>query len=246
MASIPRSILPLLQFYRSAPQPCPYIAGQIEQKLFTQLPEDAAIGKMANSTLSRAGFRRSHSIVYRPFCPNCQACVPVRVPVQQFHPSRTQRRLQKALAELCWQAEAPIFSTEHFALFQSYEKARHSDSDMANMQAHDFRNMLEEGSANTQLFTLRDSNGQLLGSIMTDVLDDGFSAVYSYFATTTPHDGLGTGLILSLIAEAQRRDLPYVYLGYWIKESVKMAYKGNFRPFERLGPHGWAPATDEK
>ena len=124
-------------------------------------------------------------------------------------------------------------------LFAAYQTARHPDSEMARMSRIEFSNMLREGEADTHIYQLRKPDGELIGSIITDHVNDGFSAVYSFFAPNEPRRSLGAQLILSLIKEAQRRNLSYVYLGYWISASLKMAYKARFRPLQALGPQGW-------
>ncbi|CAO3400707.1 MULTISPECIES: arginyltransferase [Azospirillum] len=231
---------PLQQFFRSGPMPCPYLPGRVERKLFTRL-----IGPYAtevNSTLSRAGFRRSHDIVYRPVCPNCQACVPVRVPVADFVPTRSQRRVLK-LNEGVTLSERPAYATsEQYRLFSLYQNSRHGDSDMARMAMGDFAAMVDEGRADTNLLEARDERGQLVGCMLTDRLSDGYSAVYSFYDAAQDRRSLGTFLILGLIERARLAGMPYVYLGYWIAHSRKMAYKAKFHPLECLGEDGWRRA----
>ncbi|MBP2294437.1 arginyltransferase [Azospirillum rugosum] len=228
---------PLQQFFRSGPMPCPYLPGRVERKLFTRLlgPYSAEV----NSTLSRAGFRRSHDIVYRPVCPNCQACVPVRIPVATFEASRSQKRVARINQDLRLN-EAPAVATgEQYRLFATYQNSRHGESDMARMAMADFAAMIDEGRADTSLFEARDAHGRLVGCMLTDRLTDGFSAVYSFYDARQDRRSLGTHMILSLIERAQAEGLPYVYLGYWIEQSRKMAYKAKFRPLEALGRDGW-------
>jgi leucyl-tRNA---protein transferase len=233
---------PLQQFFRSGPMPCPYLPGRVERKLFTRL-----IGPYAsevNSTLSRAGFRRSHDIVYRPVCPNCQACTPVRVPVNQFTPSRSQRRVV-ALNQDLTMAERPAYATsEQFRLFSQYQNSRHGESDMARMAMGDFVAMVDEGRADTGLLEARDADGRLVGCMLTDRLADGYSAVYSFYDAAQDRRSLGTHMILGLIERARQASLPYVYLGYYIADSRKMAYKARFHPLEALGATGWRRLTE--
>jgi arginine-tRNA-protein transferase len=228
---------PLQQFFRSGPMPCPYLPGRVERKLFTRL-----IGPYAtevNSTLSRAGFRRSHDIVYRPVCPNCQSCVPVRVPVADFTASRSQRRVIRRNQDVTL-SERPAYATaEQYRLFAAYQNSRHGESDMARMAMGDFVAMVDEGRADTSLLEARDSAGRLVGCMLTDRLSDGFSAVYSFYDARQDARSLGTYMILGLIERAHQTGMPYVYLGYWISQSRKMAYKARFHPLEALGPEGW-------
>lgn len=237
MSIIKPDTLGLQHFFRSGPMPCPYIPGRIERKLFTRLsgPNAAAL----NSMLSRAGFRRSHDIIYRPVCPSCRACLPVRIPAAQFRPGRTMRRIQSINADLAI-VERPARATEEdYGLFLEYQRHRHGDSDMARMSEADFATMVEEGNAGTSLFEFRDAGGTLAGVMLTDRLEDGFSAVYSYFDPREDRRSLGTFMILSLVRQALHEGLPYVYLGYWIEDSRKMAYKQRFQPLEVLTEAGW-------
>jgi leucyl-tRNA---protein transferase len=225
------------QFYRTAALPCPYIPGRIERKLVTELTGRAA--PALYDELSRAGFRRSHNLAYRPACAGCSACVPVRIVAPDFVWSRSLHRVAARLQGLAVGVSNPRADFEQYRVFARYQRSRHDDSEMASMTFGDFRAMIEDSKVATKLVELRGPAGELLGACLVDLLDDGLSAVYSFYE---PEDrrGLGTGLILALIAEAASRSLPYVYLGYWIAESPKMAYKSRFRPLEGLGPNGWA------
>lgn len=217
--------------------PCPYLPGKVERKLFTRLL--GAHSAEVNSTLSRAGFRRSHDIVYRPVCPNCQACVPVRIPVAAFQPSRSQKRVARLNTDLAF-AEAPAAATsEQYRLFSLYQNSRHGESDMARMAMADFAAMIDEGRADTSLFEARDAQGRLIACMLTDRLTDGYSAVYSFYDAREDRRSLGTCMILGLLERARADGLPYVYLGYWIAQSRKMSYKAKFRPLEALGRDGW-------
>lgn len=238
MSVIPTLFRPLQQFFRSGPLPCPYLPGKVERKLFTRLsgPHAAEV----NSTLSRAGFRRSHDIVYRPVCPGCDACVPVRIPVADFTPGRTMRRLQRLNADLVVTGTPALATVEQYRLFTAYQQSRHGDSDMARMSLADYSAMIDEGRAETTIFELHTDARKLLGAILTDRLEDGLSAVYSFFEPGEQRRSLGTYMILALIEQARRENLPYVYLGYWIEASRKMAYKARFYPLEALGREGWA------
>lgn len=237
MSVIPPPSRPLQQFYRSGPMPCPYIPGRVERKLFTRLAGPHA--SEVNSLLSRAGFRRSHDIVYRPVCPNCAACVPVRIPVADFDHTRSMRRILRSNNDLRMSEHAATATLEQYHLFSSYQATRHGDSDMARMTLADYTAMIDEGQADTSLFVARDDAGKLHGVMLTDRLADGFSAVYSFFNPQEDRRSLGTFMILCLIEQARREGLSYVYLGYWIGSSRKMAYKVRFKPLEALGREGW-------
>ena len=242
MSVIKPQTRPLQQFFRSGPMPCPYIEGQIERKLFTRLSGPWAAD--INSTLSRAGFRRSHDIVYRPVCPNCQACDPVRIVVAELVVRRSQRRVARLNSDLTF-TEVPAQATsEQYRLFAAYQAGRHGDSDMARMSMGDFSNMIDEGRANTCLFEARDQRGKLVGCMLVDRLNDGFSAVYSFFDTEQEHRSLGTALVLRLSEQARLENLPYVYLGYWISSSRKMSYKLRFKRLEALTDDGWQSISE--
>ena len=194
--------------------------------------------------LSRAGFRRSHNIAYAPVCPGCQACVPIRVVSEDFAPDRTQRRILRANADLTV-SEMPARATaEQFTLFQRYQKNRHADGDMAAMGYYDYRAMIEDTPISTGLLEFRDAQDRLLGACLTDWLADGLSAVYSFFDTDQDRRSLGTFAVLWLIGRARSLGLPYVYLGYWVPESRKMAYKARFRPSEILMSGAWHRLND--
>jgi len=194
--------------------------------------------------LSRAGFRRSHNIAYAPVCPGCQACVPIRVVSEDFTPDRTQRRILRANADLTV-SEMPARATaEQFTLFQRYQKNRHADGDMAAMGYYDYRAMIEDTPISTGLLEFRDAQDRLLGACLTDWLADGLSAVYSFFDTDEDKRSLGTFAVLWLIGRARSLGLPYVYLGYWVPESRKMAYKARFKPSEILISGAWHRLDD--
>ncbi len=224
-------------FFTTAPLPCPYLPGRLERKIVTELngPDAEAL----HEALSRAGFRRSHSIAYTPACPGCSACIPVRIVVDGFRPDRTMRRIRRSNADLV-ACQVPARATaEHYRLFARYQESRHSGGDMAMMGFYDYRSMVEDSPIDTFIIEYRRRDGSLLGACLTDRMCDGLSAVYSFFDPDLAQLSLGTYMVVWLVEEAVRQSLPYVYLGYWIAESRKMAYKSRFRPLEAFGPNGW-------
>lgn len=229
-------------FYTTAPLPCPYLPGRIERKVVTEVAGPDA--ERLHDQLSRAGFRRSHNIAYAPACPGCHACIPIRIPVASFRPDRTQRRTWRANAALEGLEAPPRATTEQFQLFQRYQRARHGEGDMAAMSFYDYRAMVEDTPIETCLVEFRDGADRLLGACLTDRLGDGLSAVYSFFEPDCRDRSLGTYTILWLVARARRLALPYVYLGYWVAESRKMAYKSRFRPCEILSRGSWHVLTE--
>jgi len=213
------------------------LPGRTERKIVTELAGTEA--ETLHERLSRAGFRRSHNIAYAPVCPGCQACVPIRVVSEDFTPDRTQRRILRANADLSI-SEMPARATaEQFTLFQRYQKTRHADGDMAAMGYYDYRAMIEDTPISTGILEFRDARDRLVGACLTDWLADGLSAVYSFFDTDEDKRSLGTFAVLWLIGRARSLGLPYVYLGYWVPESRKMAYKARFLPQQRLVAGGW-------
>ncbi len=224
---------------------CPYLPGRTERQVFGKLS-----GPMAQANfedLSHAGFRRSHRVAYRPACPGCSACVPVRVLARDFTPGRSLRRIRTANADLEATELRPVATAAQHRVFAHYLWSRHCDSEMAGMSFEDYRAMVEETVVDTRLFEFHEPAGTLVGVMLADWLADGPSAVYSFYDTESARRGLGNFMLLWLIERARRFRLPYVYLGYWIAESPKMSYKARFRPIEALGPQGWRrlPAADD-
>ncbi len=224
-------------FYTTAPLPCPYLPGRTERKVVTEITGPDA--EMLHDRLSRAGFRRSHNIAYAPVCPGCNACVPIRIPVADFSVDRSLRRVLKANADLTGTDMPARATAEQYQLFQRYQTARHSDGDMATMSFYDYRAMVEDTSIETFMVEFRDAEGALAGACLTDRLGDGLSAVYSYFKPELERRSVGTYTILWLIERARTMGLAHVYLGYWVQESRKMAYKIRFQPNEILVGGKW-------
>lgn len=217
--------------------PCPYLPGRFERKLVTELTGAAAQDQY--ELLSRAGFRRSHSIAYRPACTGCNACVPVRIVVAGFQLAGSLARIQRRNRDLALSITMPRATREQYGLFGQYLDHRHGDGEMAGMDFRDYRAMVEDTAVDSRMLELRDSSDTLLAACLSDWSSDGVSAVYSFFAPGEARRSLGTEMILRLIEVARTDKLPYVYLGYWIPNSRKMAYKSRFRPLEAFGPKGW-------
>lgn len=224
-------------FFRTTPQPCPYLPGRTERNIFAEIlgPD----GQRAYDLLVHHGFRRSHRIVYRPDCLGCSACTPVRVVVAEFAPSRSQRRVLSRNNDLVVTEQSARATLEQYQLFGRYLSARHADGEMAAMAYDDFRGMIEDTPVESRLAEFRTPDGALIGTCLFDGLADGVSAVYSFFEPALSPRSLGTFMVLWAIERARRNRLPYAYLGYWISASQKMAYKARFRPLEALGADGW-------
>jgi arginine-tRNA-protein transferase len=233
----PPELVAPLRFYRSAPRPCAYLADRMEQLIFAEL--DAGSASDAYDALTHAGFRRSHNIIYRPACANCAACVPVRIVAHDFLPDRSLRRVRRRNDESTVSLRPPRATAEQFNIFRRYQRSRHNGGDMADMTFAQYSAMIEDTAVDTFVAEIRQPTGGLVGVVLGDRLGDGISAVYSFFDPLLAERSPGTFMILWLIDEAIRINLPYVYLGYWIEESPKMAYKSRFRPIEALGAKGW-------
>jgi len=250
-----RHSLPIApQFYVTAPQPCPYLPGQSERKLFTALSGDSA--RALNDTLSKQGFRRSQNVLYRPACSECAACLSARIRVADFTPSRSQRRTLRRNETLSREATSPWATDEQFSLFRRYLDSRHANGGMADMDVFEFAAMIEETPVRSRVIEYtekplvgagqlaRGSGRSLTAVCLTDVLDDGLSLVYSFYDPDREKDGLGTYMILDHIELARQVGLPYVYLGYWVPGSAKMAYKARFSALEVYRDGEWREVGD--
>ncbi|SFK56816.1 arginyltransferase [Shimia haliotis] len=239
-----RHTLPLTpQFYVTAPQPCPYLDGRMERKLFTALQGDSAAS--LNDALSHQGFRRSQNVLYRPSCTDCSACLSARIDVSKFKPNKSQRRTMRRNLGLQRRATSPWATEEQFDLFRTYLDQRHSDGGMADMDVFEFAAMIEETPIRSRVVEYTDSESRdLVGVSLTDVLEDGLSMVYSFYTPERHQQSLGTYLILDHIEIAREAGLPYVYLGYWVPGSDKMHYKSRFAGLEVYTGDAWQPLGD--
>jgi arginine-tRNA-protein transferase len=201
-----------------------------------------------NDLLTQGGFRRSQSIAYRPACDACRSCISVRVVAGDFRPTRNMRRVLERNTDIIAEMGPALPSSEQYSVFRAYLDSRHRDGGMADMTVLDYAMMVEDSHITTKIVEYRrrtpDSGftgrgGELLAVSLTDVLGDGLSMVYSYFDPDEASRSLGTFAILDHIARAREMRLPYLYLGYWVRGSRKMDYKGRFLPQERLMPSGW-------
>ncbi len=218
-----------LQFYLTAAYPCSYLQGRLAR---SQVATPASlVDTPVFSELARIGFRRSGSYVYRPRCDSCRACVPVRVPVSDFTPNRSQRRCLERNSDLSLGLKPLVFDETHYRLYARYQARRHAGGGMDQDDREQYRNFLLVSRVDSALaeFSL---DGEVVMVGLIDRLMDGLSAVYTFYDPDLPRRSLGVYGVLTQVQLALRMGLPYLYLGYWIAESAKMVYKRNYRPLE--------------
>jgi arginine-tRNA-protein transferase len=229
------------QLFLTAPMPCPYLPGRQERKLFTHLTGRRATA--LHALLSDNGFRRSQNLIYRPACEGCASCQSVRIIANEFAPSARFRRILKRNDDILVEVRPAHATAEQYELFKRYLDARHTGGGMTAMTYVDYEYMVEDTPVQTVLVEYRlasHPDRPLIAVALTDVLPDGLSMVYSFFAPELAQRSLGTLLILDHIRQVRMAGLPYVYLGYWVPESPKMAYKALYRPLDvQRGPLGW-------
>ncbi len=225
-----------LRFYVTTPYPCGYLPDHQARSLIAtpQHLVDAGV----YSDLIRLGFRRSGKYAYRPHCEDCRACVPVRLPVAQFTPSRSQKRAWEQHRHLTVKVREPHDSSEHYALYHAYQQARHAGGGMDGDDAGQYREFLAESNVDTVMVEFFEEETLRMVSVV-DHVRDGLSAVYTFYDCSVRSTAYGTYNILWLTAWCRELNLPYLYLGYWIEASRKMAYKRNFRPLQGLLDGTW-------
>ncbi len=232
------SNLRTLVFFATPPHDCSYLPDREATTMFVD--PRAHIDKKLYSQLTALGFRRSGSHYYRPHCENCNACIPVRLKVDDFEPDRNQKRVLRKNQDLEYSLVPARFNEHYYRLYARYIEERHKDGDMYPPSPEQFSSFLVEGATDSWFLEIR-LNHELIGLAAIDLLDDGLSAIYTIFKPSLEHRSLGTFAILWQIKEAKRRGLPHLYLGYWIRECRKMNYKTRFQPIEALREGQWLP-----
>jgi arginyl-tRNA--protein-N-Asp/Glu arginylyltransferase len=225
-----------LLFFTTPEQKCGYLPDQLSTTLFVD--PKAIISKDDYSALSDLGFRRSGKNFYRPYCDHCQACTPIRVEAESFAPTKSQKRILKKNSQLKSQILPADFHEDHYLLYEKYLHGRHADGDMYPPSRSQYRSFLVDGHSSTQFieFSL---DGHLCAVAVCDQLNDGLSAIYTFFDPDLSSRSIGKYAILWQIEEARKRKLKYLYLGYFIKNCRKMSYKNQYSPFEARINNQW-------
>lgn len=225
-----------LYFYATSPYPCSYLSGQMARSQVAT--PSHVITTPLYGQLVGAGFRRSGLFTYRPLCDHCQACIPVRIDVGAFRPDRSQRRAERRNAGLVTIQRPLAFEEEHYALYRRYQDRRHRGGGMDGDNEDQYAQFLLQSPVDTALVEFREDGILRMVSVI-DLLPDGLSSVYTFFDPDIPAASLGTASILWQISLCRRHGLPYLYLGYWIRESQKMAYKSRFHSLQALVQGQW-------
>ncbi|PCK10165.1 MAG: arginyltransferase [Alteromonadaceae bacterium] len=233
-----------IKLFATRPHPCSYIDSEEATTIFVDPATTIDAG--IYSHLSELGFRRSGSHIYRPQCATCNACIPIRVPTETFKATRSQSRCFKKNRDLHIEQVSSIDCDEYFDLYKRYIEARHSDGDMYPPTRSQFTDFLTTEWQVTRYVIMRTPEGKLLSVAMADVIESGISAIYTFFDPEEDKRSLGVYNVLSQIQWATELNLPYVYLGYWIKQSLKMNYKVNFQPFQVFVNNHWVTISCNK
>lgn len=230
------------QFYASTPEVCGYLPGQQSVSAFANPYMD--MDEETYNELIQLGFRRSGGYLYRPHCPNCNECISMRLPVRRYRLSRNDRRTLKKNKDLTIKTIKGKFFEEHFELYRHYINNRHAGGSMENPSKSDYHRFLICDWADTEFLEFR-QNKKLLAVAVTDVISTGHSAVYTFFDPQERDRSLGHYAILKQLELTVSQELPYLYLGYWIKGCDKMSYKSRYKPAEGFINNMWVDLDQE-
>lgn len=230
-----------LQFYATAEHNCSYIEETKAKTLFIDPKEE--VSNLVYSQLSELGFRRSGTHIYRPHCDNCKACISIRIPTINFKATTSQRRVINKNKDLIMTEKTTFFTQENYALYQQYINTRHIDGDMFPPSEEQFKSFLVDSNQLSSFIEFRLPSGKLIAVACMDTLANSLSAVYTFFDPSQSKRSLGTFAILWQIEEVKRRQLEYLYLGYWVESCQKMKYKTDYRPMELLINGRWVQAN---
>ncbi|MCG8433325.1 MAG: arginyltransferase [Gammaproteobacteria bacterium] len=225
-----------LDLFQTPDHECAYLSGRVARTVFAD--PDVRPDRHVHTVMASYGFRRSGRFIYRPNCPGCRACVPVRIPVERFHMTRSQKRTWRKNQDLQVSTVTAKYKDEYFSLYNHYQAHRHPDGVMEAKDPQTFLDFLTSEWSDTYFYEFR-ADDTLIAVCAADPLDNGLSAVYTFFHPAYEKRSLGTHAILHLIHEARRYDLKWVYLGYWIQECAKMSYKNRFRPLQVFRDGRW-------
>lgn len=241
-------VSPTAKVYLTEPAECPYLDGKTERKACVRLL--SANAQRDHDSLNLYGFRRSENVVYRPACPNCNACKSSRINVNKFEPSRSHKRILRLNYDVRCVVKPSVVNAEQFELFKTYLNSRHNESTMTTMKMNEFSKMIKNNRIRNSIFEYRliseNEKSKLIACSVTDLMHDGLSMVYTFFHPDYRSRSLGTYMILNQITQTKAMGLPHIYLGYWIKESPKMDYKRNFSAFEILDGLKWRALEDHE
>lgn len=230
-----------LKVYTTYPHRCSYLEGEEATTLF--IDPRQSVDKTLYSNLSMLGFRRSGNHIYRPHCSHCNACIPARIPAEEFRPNRNQRRCRSRNADLDVQVLKTMNDDESYTLYERYIRERHSDGDMYPPDRDQFESFLNDPWGCTEYVQFR-KDGRLVAVAVVDVMIDGLSAIYTFYDPAEDARSLGRFAILWQVERCRSDGLPYVYLGYWIRNCRKMAYKADYQPLEVLINNQWQRSTE--
>ena len=231
----PKSVLEQPIYMLTKATPCPYLKGQVEKRIAT----DITLNNKVYNELASNGFRRVENWMYRPVCDNCSACKSYRVDIKNFELSRSLKRVDKNLREINYKMTRNTATTEHYNLFKKYQFERHSGGSMSGMDINEFMSMIQTSPIKTTLMEFRDTSKKLMGVILLDIDDFNLSAVYSFFEPKLSKLGMGNYMISQCLIFGKKHKYKYLYLGYYIGEISSMSYKSRFKPGQILNGNEW-------